>query len=261
MKYYFRIYRTYFNNAISYHAQYRASTWLHLCLHILWLVMTLFLVSIFFEHIDTIAGWKKEELYLMAILWSLADQIAIIFFNNIIDLPDLVTDGNIDGHLTKPVSSLFALTLSKINIIALYRAGGECILLVWLFFHYDFHINFIHTCLGALLFLSAIVINYSFILILNTLSFWFYRINNINEAWFTVFEIGKYPLSVLPKTGRIIFLTLLPVAFIAYIPVATITGKWPWYGILYATIFTILIFIVAITFWNFALKKYSSASS
>lgn len=261
MLYYFRIYRIYINNAVSYHAQYRASTWLHFILHIVWLAMTLFLVSIFFEHIDAIAGWKKEELYLMAILWSLADQISIVFFNNITNLPDLVTDGNLDGHLTKPASPLFTITLNKINIFALYKALGECALLAWLFFHYNFSIDLLHITMGTMLFLSAVIINYSFVLILNTLSFWFYRINNVNEAWFTVFEIGKYPLSVLPKTGRILFLTVLPVAFIAYIPVATITGKFPWYGILYAVLFTVFMFLFAILFWKHALKKYSSASS
>lgn len=261
MTHYFRIYRTYLHNAISYHAQYRASTWLHALLHILWLFMTLFLVSVFFEHSDVVAGWKKEEVYLMALLWSLADEISIIFFNNIQDLPDLITDGNIDGHLTKPANPLFALTLSKINIFAVYRALGESALLLWIFLNYDFTPRPLYAAISVLLFFSAIIIHYSFILILNTLGFWFYRINNINEAWFTLFEIGKYPISVLPKAGRIMFLTVLPIAFTAYVPVATMTGKWPWHGILYTIVFALFLFAAAIAFWNHAIKKYSSASS
>lgn len=223
--------------------------------------MTLFLVSVFFEHTNTIAGWKKEEVYLMALLWSLADELSIILFNNITELPDLITDGNIDGSLTRPANPLFHLTLNKINLPALMRSLGECVLLVFMFMQYDFVTHPAYVFAGIALFLCAVLIHYSFVLILNTLGFWFYRINNINEAWFSLFEIGKYPVSVLPKTGKVLFLTILPVAFVAHVPVATLTGKWPWYGILYALLFTVFIFLLAILFWNHAIKKYSSASS
>lgn len=261
MKQYLRIYRIFINNALSYHAQYRSSTWLHFILHIFWLAMTLLLVSIFFEHTETIAGWKKEELYLMAIIWSLADQVSIIFFHQITDLPDLITDGNIDGSLTKPANTLFLLTVSKINLFALYRVLGECMLLLWIVTHYEMMVSLPYMLAGLFLFFCGVIVQYSFMLIINTFSFWFYRINNINEAWFTLYEMGKYPLSVLPKTARILFLTFLPVAFTAYIPVATLTEKWPWYGILYSLLFAAFLFLTATRFWNHALKKYSSASS
>jgi len=57
------------------------------------------------------------------------------------------------------------------------------------------------------------------------LSFWFYRIENINYLIESISDFGRFPISILPRTIKIIILTIIPVAFQAYIPIVTLTGR------------------------------------
>jgi ABC-type uncharacterized transport system permease subunit len=48
---------------------------------------------------------------------------------------------------------------------------------------------------------------------------------------------------------------------IAQIPSEELLGKLSWQYLIFALVFSILLLIVAIKFWKFGLKRYSSASS
>ena len=109
--------------------------------------------------------------------------------------------------------------------------------------------------------LLALVIDYSLTLLGNTLSFWFSRVENINSLIGSIHGLGRYPFTLWPKPLKIIFLSVLPIAFNGYVPIAILTGKWPLYGIVYVTILAALLLMIAISFWKLGLKTYSSASS
>lgn len=263
MKKYLRIYQRFFENALSYQAQRRGDTWMKLFLNILWLGMLFLFINVFFEHTQSFAGWSKEEVYLLAFFWICADEIMILFFEqNVTNIPDTVTDGGLDLYLTKPVNTLFLVSTQKILLFSSYRLILQMILF-WGFLsrHPDI---FSWPRLAAVLplFFCGIITVYSFLLILNTLSFWFFRIDNVNDLWLTLSnDVGKYPVDALPRPLRILFLTAIPAAFAAYVPTAALLGKIHLFGILYALGFTVCIFLLAIAFWQFALKRYSSASS
>ena len=261
MKKYFKIYRVFINNSISYLAQYRKDAWMNLILNFLWLGMVFIIIEVIFSQTNSIAGWGKYEVYFLTIIWVLVDELYILFFKSVEMIPNMVTEGKLDLLLTKPVNKLFLISTYKINIQAFYHLILESLILIWLVWHFDFAMSFYHILLVIPLIGVGVMVNYSFLLILNTLSFWFFRIDNINELFFSLSLIGKYPISVLPKTLKIAMFTIIPIAFQAYVPVATLTGRWPWYLILYAFIFNIVLFMVAVKFWNFAVKRYSSASS
>lgn len=262
LKKYLKIYRVFINNSISYLAQYRKDAWMNLILNFLWLGMIFTIIEVIFGQTNSIADWSKPEVYFLAIIWVLSDELFILFFGkNLEMISNIITEGRLDWLLTKPANKLFLISTYRLNIQAFYRFVIEFFILLWLVWHFDFTISIFHIILVIPLIAMGILINYSFLLILNTLSFWFFRIDNINYLYYSLSTVGKYPLSVLPKTVRVLVFTIIPIAFQAYVPVATLTGRFPWYLILYAFIFAIILFIIAIKFWSFALKRYSSASS
>ncbi|NQV00045.1 MAG: ABC-2 family transporter protein [Parcubacteria group bacterium] len=262
MKKYLKIYRVFINNSISYLAQYRKDTWMNFALNFLWLGMVFVMIEVIFSQTNSIAGWDKYEVYFLTIIWIIVDELYILFFGkNIEMIPSIVTEGKLDWLLTKPANKLFLISAHKITIQALYHLILESFVLVWLVWNFDFAISIYHILLIIPLMAVGVMITYSSLLILNTLSFWFFRIDNINELFYSLNRVGRFPISFLPKTLKVVMFTVIPIAFQAYVPVATLTGRWPWYGILYAFVFTIVLFIAAVKFWNFAVKRYSSASS
>ncbi|OGH68498.1 MAG: hypothetical protein A3J66_00215 [Candidatus Magasanikbacteria bacterium RIFCSPHIGHO2_02_FULL_47_14] len=260
-KKYLRIYSIFLKNAISYEAQYRKDTWIRLCFSVLWMGMTFLFVEVLFTHTESIGGWTKEHLYTLTFFWIFVDELTVTLFQKTTEIPSLVTDGTLDFYFTKPVSALFLVTTERISVRGVWRLVIELALFVFFWAHFDFSPTATQAGLAILLLLAGLVVSYSVRLLLNTLSFWFYRIDNINDLWISFSDAGKYPLHILPKTLRILFLSFVPVAFSAYIPASAFFGLVAWYGVAYAFLFSAFIFLASLLLWNVAVKRYTSASS
>jgi ABC-2 type transport system permease protein len=72
------------------------------------------------------------------------------------------------------------------------------------------------------------VIVYSFWLILATLSFWFLRVENILVIFQSVYEAGRWPVSIYPAWLRFGLTLIVPVAFAVTVPAEALTGRLDW---------------------------------
>lgn len=259
---YLRLYKIFINNAFSYEAQYRADTWIKLVVNALWVGMLFLTIEIFFQFTAEFNGWHKEQVYLLTAVWIFMDELFIFLFrDNLYQFSTAIVRGELDNILTKPVSSLFMMTCKRLLFRAFYRVVVQIAILAWLFWHFDFALSWSVIPLAVLAIVLGLLINYSFGVLLNTLSFWLARIENINDAQAVAGTVGRFPLEIFPRTIKIITFTIVPIAFSAYVPVVTLVGKAPWQLLAYTICFAIIIFGLACLFWNFAIQRYSSASS
>lgn len=262
MKKYLTIYKQFWGNAFSYQSMYRGSTWVEVLVLLCWLAILFLTIDVLFAYTNDIAGWTKQELYLMTLFWTLSYEFSTLFYRRSIDtLPDTITDGTLDMLLTKPVNEIFLITLKQVEIRSVFTIIVQLIIMGWLTFHYDFAVSNIHIFFAIVMLSCSILLQYSISLIANTCSFWLMRISNINDAIWSLRAAGKFPLDIYPATGRILFLTLLPVGYMAYAPVYVLTTIQPWMMLLLGICVTLLLFTSSIGFWNFAVKRYTSASS
>jgi ABC-2 type transport system permease protein len=262
MRKYFRIYACFIKNSFSYETQQRADTLIKLLVNFLWIGLLFLTIQIFFTYTTGFNGWTKEQVYLMTTFFILADELFIFLFReNFYTFSSMIVEGELDVHLTKPVNTLFLITTRRLLFRAFYRFLIQIIILFWLGWHFNFAANPFLIFATAIMMVMGVLINYSFSTIINTFSFWLARIENVNEALGVFGSIGRYPIDVFPRIMRTLTLTILPIAFSAYVPVATLVGRWPVLAMLYTVLFGILLFMIALVFWNFAVKRYSSASS
>jgi len=262
MKKYLRIYKVFVENGISFLVQYRHDTIFNLFMHLIWLGMMFLIVEVLFGQTNAIAGWNKQEVYMLTLVWTLIGETYIAFFGgNLAEIPDTITDGKLDNFITKPVSPLFMISTKFFLVRATYRIITELILIGWLSWQFDFADSLLSVICCVVLILCGVMIYYASFLIANTFSFWLLRIDNINDAIDTVSTFGRYPVGVFPFTIRASIFVFAPIVFASYAPVAVLTGKWPIYLSLFIIALTIILCIIAIKFWNFAIKRYTSASS
>ena len=256
------MYRVFIANSFSYEAQYRADTWIKLLTNFLWVGMLLLTIEIVFQFTSGLGGWSKEQVYLMTVFWIMADELFVAFFSpGLSNLSTTISQGDLDVFLTKPVSALFLVSCKLFLMRAFYRFVTQLLILGFLVYQYDFALSWWHALVTGALLIIAVSVDYSRVLIANIFAFWFERIENVNDAIGMISGIGRYPLDIFPRTIKILTFTLVPIAFSAYVPTATLTGKWPWYAIAYAFIFAAFLFTCAVLFWNYAVRRYSSASS
>ncbi len=262
MKKYWNIYKVFLANSFSVEAQYRKHIVLNLFTNLAYMGLVFLTIHILFQYAEAIGNWTKGEVFLLSTIWIIVDEICILFFEpNIRSIPDKVTRGELDLYFTKPVNSLFLITAEKIQLNNLYKLVIQFGILGFILNYFQIDLDLISILLSIFLIGCSSIILYSVLLFLNTLSFWFYKIDNINGAWFTFYDFGKYPLNILPKFMKILFLTAIPIAYTAYFPTQALLGKISPTVLFFVFGMTLIFFVLSLLFWRHAVKSYTSASS
>lgn len=228
---------------------------------IFWSAINLGFFRVLLFNIPDISGWKFNQLILpLGIVHLLSAFIWGMMYSNMKEIPQDINKGNLDLSLTKPLDSQFLLSSRYLglNLFPTFIIGS---FLVW----YGLTINNLLTLPKLFIILisliSAIIISYSLWFIIVTLSFWFNRLLNIAELFPHSLDIARYPVNIFPPLVRFIFTFILPFAFLGFLPAEIILGRTPLIYILGPILAAIILLILSHSFWLFALRHYSSASS
>jgi ABC-2 type transport system permease protein len=113
---------------------------------------------------------------------------------------------------------------------------------------------------GATLLAGGVIV-YSFWLILASLSFWFLRVENILVIFQSVYEAGRWPVSIYPGWLRFGLTLVVPVAFAVTVPAEALTGRLDWQTALTSAALAALLLAFSRLVWRVGLRRYSGASA
>jgi len=113
---------------------------------------------------------------------------------------------------------------------------------------------------GAML-TAGIGIVYAFWLILATCSFWFVRVENILVIFQSMYQAGRWPVSLYPGWLRYGLTFLVPVAFATTVPAEALTGRLNTETMLGALALAAALLLASRAFWRTGIRHYSGASA
>jgi ABC-2 type transport system permease protein len=113
----------------------------------------------------------------------------------------------------------------------------------------------------GLMLLTGGLIIYSFWMILATLAFWFVRVENILVIFQSMYEAGRWPISLYPGWLRFALTFIVPVAFATTVPAEALTGRLTGNTLAGAAVVACVLLVVSRLFWRMGLKRYSGASA
>lgn len=259
---YLRLFRRFIEQGFSYESHYRMSTFVNIATSMLWLLMMVVSLEILFANTDTIAGWTKPELLVLALFWGVVDEFSTMLWKaNHNDFANTIISGDMDSLLVKPVNTFFLVNFRLFLTRAWWRFLVTIALFMIALIQFDLPVTILSSLLALVAFGSAAVTYFSYSLLLNTLAFWLGRIDNINSLIDTTVGMSRYPIDIFSRFFRILLLTVIPVGIIGYAPIAVFLNK---HGALLALAscgIALLFFAFAYWFFHFALRRYSSASS
>ena len=108
---------------------------------------------------------------------------------------------------------------------------------------------------------AGAVIVYSFWLLLATTAFWFVNVENILVVFQSMYQAGRWPVSIYPGALRIMLTVLIPVAFAVTVPAEAIVGRLEGPMLLASLLLAAAIFTAARVFWRYGVRSYSGASA
>ncbi len=242
--------------------EYRANFFLMVISQVLWVVVQLALISVFFTSSSTIHGWDIYQLFLLVGMYRCIDGLFHIFFyRNLLDFPEIIRTGDLDGFLTKPAGTLFLASTryQKLNEVGTTLTGAGVVIFSLFHLHYQLSLFLVGTLFISLL--AGLTTVYSVILMFSSLSFFLTRMTALEAFWDMLSKTLRVPLDLITQGNSLANALLLPLLIVVTIPAQIITQKISGLFIFLEIPCALVFFILAVRFFNFSLRHYSSASS
>lgn len=219
-------------------------------------------LALIFAHTSTLAGWRPDELVALVGVYSLVGGIiGLVIQPGMEQLTEAVRDGTLDFTLTKPEDAQLLVSVWRVEIWKTIDVGlGLAVLGVGLV-RMGQRVGLADALAFAAAMIAGSVIVYSFWLILATTAFWLVRIENILVIFQSVYEAGRWPVSIYPAWLRFALTFLVPVAFAITVPAQALAGRLTWPLLGGASAFAAVLFAAARLFWRSGVRHYSGASS
>ncbi len=219
-------------------------------------------VRLVFSYTENLAGWTADEmLALVGIYIMTGGAIGLIIEPSLEQFIAAVRDGMLDFSLTKPLDAQFLISFQKFNIWKLIDVVIGAGVLTTALLRLGRTIGPWQALSFALMSLSGLVMVYGFWWMLATLSFWLVRVENILVIFQSLYEAGRWPLSLYPGWMRFALTFIVPVAFATTMPAEALTGRLTLPTLVMAMAACTAVAILSRLLWRLGLRRYSGASS
>ncbi|MBW4663124.1 MAG: ABC transporter permease [Chroococcus sp. CMT-3BRIN-NPC107] len=260
MKRYFDVLRLLWSAAVSAELEYRLNFVLATITSLGNVVGSLFGLFLFYRTGYTFQGWSWAEALIVLGIFTLLQGFSSTFLApNLNSIVKLVQQGTLDFVLLKPISSQFWLsghTISPWGIpdlvfggVLIFYAGSQL------------NIQIGDYLLSAIPLVFGLASLYSLWFMLGATSIWFVKIYNVTEVLRGLLEAGRYPMVAYPTAYRFFFTFVVPVAFLTTVPAEAMLGRVQLGWIAGSGVLAIALLFIARSFWSYALRFYTSASS
>ena len=259
---YFRLVRVFFRVNLVGEAAYRINFFVNLFQSILGLGTALLGMAIIFSFTSSLGGWSPAEiLALVAVYVMIGGIIRFTIQPGMEHLIESVRDGTFDFTLTKPEDAQLITGISRFGIWEIINIGLGFALLIIALVRLGGSIGGLQAVEFLAMLLTGSVIIYSFFLILATLAFWLVRVENILTIFQSMYEAGRWPVTLYPPWLRYGLTFVIPVAFATTVPVEALTNRLNWVTLVVAFSLAAVLSIVSRAFWKLGLRHYSGTSA
>jgi len=260
---YLTIYGELWKNSVVREMGFKANFLLWIVTELLWFALQLTFITVIYRHTDHIGDWSKWEVVLLMGASHFIQQIFQAFFlTNVTQLSELIRTGKLDFMLLLPVSTRFIISLRQVDLGGFVNAGSAVAVMVYAL-HQLAIVPGLLEIIGFLLFVIAgILIHYSLMFLLTTVSFWTVRAQGIVWGYYSLFNIARLPDAAFRGFFKVFFTFAVPMLLVANVPAKLLVSKLrsPFEMILLVGMM-LLCFVLSQIGWKFSLKRYTSASA
>lgn len=252
--------------AISFRArtQYRGDFVTALAMGLAWQTSVFVFATVLLTRFPGLGGWTSGAVLLIVAIRMLSHGGMVLVFNSLIMIPYIAAQGALDGYLIRPMPVYRQVLLYTFPLNAL----GDSFSALLLFAFAITRVHLAWTPLMVLYLIAAVtggaLLEAAIQTLVSILAFR-YTIPIAVFMWFDrmIATFGNYPFSILPLAARAVLTYVLPIAFVAYLPAAVLTGRVASTGVpewlAYASPAAgPLLYVLARYAWYRALRRYES---
>jgi ABC-2 type transport system permease protein len=260
---YFGIYAALWKNSVTREMMFKGNFLLWIVVELLWFGLQLSFIGVLYLHTDNIGTWTKWEVVLLIGASHFIQQTFQAFFLiNCTNLSELVRTGKLDFLMLLPVNTRFVVSLRQVDLGAFVNGASAVGVMAYAAHRLQFTPSLAHV-LGFLGLCGAgILIHYSLMFLLATISFWTVRAQGIVWGYYQMFNIARMPDEAFRGLFKAVFTFVLPMLLVSNVPVRVLVAKAQsplQIGLLLAM--GVVCFIISEIGWRASVRRYTSASS
>jgi ABC-2 type transport system permease protein len=258
---YLRIWRQFVVMAFVREAEYRVNFLLSVGEGIVQLVVAVLTFDILYRFTDDVAGWSRAEVLLLVGIYRIVEGLSNLqIAPNMQSIWEYIRKGELDFMLLRPVSSQFMVSARRLQpheaINALIGLGlaiyaGNMAGVRW----------------SALVVVEAAIFGFCGLLLLYAV--WFLTITalfwtqagNQDEIIPSLFQTARYPASFFKGVIRTLLTFVIPAAFATTFPAQALLGQADRQMLVVGIGLAAAALLATHLCWNYALRRYTSASS
>ena len=244
--------------------EYRVAFWIDRIAQIITYGSSFAMIWIIADRFGGIAGWNWADLAMLFSFHLIAySGGAALSFVQMRDLEEAIRLGTLDTILTKPMSPWAYMVFAGFNIGYAGHGILGVALMALAFANVDVAWSAGTIVYFVLSLVSAAMVTGAILTAIGATALIWTRSNHLYSLFFGFWELSRYPLNIFPAAIQGIMLTILPLGFMAAVPVAALLGKpvpflGDWAGpvaILAGPVFVLL----TVGYWRYAMSKYQGA--
>ncbi|MEJ5237721.1 MAG: ABC-2 family transporter protein [Limisphaera sp.] len=260
---YVRIYAALWSNSVTREMTFKTNFLLWIVVELLWFALQLCFIGVLYLHTDAIGTWTRWQVVLLVGTSHFIQEIFQAFFLiNCANLSELVRTGKLDFLLLLPANSRFLVSLRQVDLGSFVNAATAVVVMVYAAQELELELTPARLLAFGALCLCGILVHYSLMFLLASISFWTVKAQGIVWGYYNLFQLARMPDEAFRGVFRFAFTFVFPVLLVTNVPVRVLAEKlespiWPWLLVLLA----IGCLLVSEWGWRLSLRRYTSASS
>lgn len=257
-----RLWRRFLTQGIVRETHYRASFLATIAVGIIQLVLSLVPVLLLYSFTDMVNGWTQGEVIALNGMYQASFAVlAMLVQPNMHRMSGYVRQGELDLILVRPVASQFYVTLRWVDPAEVFNVAIGIAVVVIGLQRAGVTTEIGNIALAILLTICGMVLLTCAWSALVYLAFWFTTVEPIPMVARDVMDAGRYPLGFYPAAVRLFLGFVFPVGFATTFPVEALVGRSGWELGLAGMGLSAVALLLLRSYWRFAVRFYSSASS
>lgn len=259
---YFGIYAALWKNSVTRELTFKANFLMWIVVETLWFGLQLAFIGVLYLHTDHIGTWTKWQVVMLVGGSHLIQQLFQAFFLiNCTNLSELVRTGKLDFLLLLPVNTRFVVSLRQVDLGGFVNALSAVGVMIYAAHRMNLMPTVLQVAGFLVLCLAGVLIHYSLMFLLASISFWTVRAQGIVWGYYNLFQIARMPDDAFRGLFKAFFTFAIPMLLVSNVPVRVLVNKLSATSLLVLLGMSIVCFAISELGWRASVRQYTSASS
>ena len=223
------------------------------------LLFFIFLMFLF-QGAKSLAGYNRNQIVFFYLSFNLIDTFGQLFFREVYRFRQMVVKGTFDFYLLKPMNPLVRILLGGTDLMDLMML----ILLIFCTVGFAIVSNLvvspIYWGLYLILIVNGLLIAAAFHIFVLGFGILTTSVDHLIMIYRDFGGMLRIPVDLYIEPIRFLLTFILPLGIMITFPAKALMGILPTHLIIISFTISFVSLFIAIIFWNFSLKRYTSAS-